>query len=119
MDITLDGLLCIRIILGWLCMGTPPLSLGIWTVTWNGRNGFFRMFIQMLRISQVVTTPATSIKHGMECMEFTEFLKRFTKMPRTHAENKTVVGPASNDPISVYVTLAGMGGLHCINASED
>jgi len=29
MDITLNGLLCIRIILGWLCMGSPPLPPGL------------------------------------------------------------------------------------------
>ena len=29
MDIILNGLLCILIILGWLCMGRPPLPLGL------------------------------------------------------------------------------------------
>jgi len=78
MDIKLNGLLCIRIILDWLCVGFPPLPSRLMKYL----RGMDRMdsggIHQMHHISQVVTRPTTSISmvDWLKWKDFTECIPK-------------------------------------------
>ena len=80
MDITLNGLLCIRIILGWLYMGSPPPFPWAYEIL-RGIDGIHKMHSEECTpdSSQVPTGPPASIGvcvYRLESVESTEYILR-------------------------------------------